>query len=324
MPSSDNQRIIALEEHYWDREVAATFGAMDPMRRASGIEERLFDYGELRIAEWTKQASISKSSPIGAPATQRGDAETAVRLARNANDRLAQIVAAHPDRFAAFACLPTPDPAASAAELDRCVNEFGFKGAMVHGLTNGLFLDDKRFWPIFERAQALDVPLYMHPAQPDPAVVDAYYKDYIEDFPSILTAAWGFTVETATQGIRLVLSGVFDEYPNLKIILGHLGEGLPFLVWRIDQALSRRGNRDESFSFRDYFCDRFWITTSGFFSNPALICCVMEMGVDRIMFSVDYPFVMNKPAADWIPHIPLSSEDKAKILHSNAEKLLRL
>lgn len=324
MPSADNQRIIALEEHYWDREVAATFGAMDPMRRASGIEERLFDYGELRIAEMDEAGIDFQVLSHGAPATQRGDAETAVRLARNANDSLAQIVSAHSDRFAAFACLPTPDPAASAAELDRCVNEFGFKGAMVHGLTNGLFLDDKRFWPIFERAQALDVPLYMHPAQPDPAVVDVYYKDYVEDFPSILTAAWGFTVETATQGIRLVLSGVFDEYPNLKIILGHLGEGLPFLVWRIDQALARRGNRDTSFSFRDYFCEHFWITTSGFFSNPALICCVMEMGVDRIMFSVDYPFVMNKPATDWIPHIPLSSEDKAKVLHGNAEKLLKL
>ncbi len=324
MASTGNQRIIALEEHYWDREVAATFGAMDPMRRASGIEERLFDYGELRIAEMDEAGIDFQVLSHGAPATQRGDAETSVRLARGANDRLAQIVSAHPDRFAAFATLPTPDPAASAAELDRCVTEFGFKGAMVHGLTNGLFLDDKRFWPIFERAQALDVPLYMHPAQPDQAVVDAYYKDYIEDFPSLLTAAWGFTVETATQGIRLVLSGVFDEYPNLKIILGHLGEGLPFLVWRIDQALSRRGNRDTSFSFRDYFCEHFWITTSGFFSNPALLCCVQEMGVDRIMFSVDYPFVMNKPATDWIPHIPLSAQDKAKILHGNVEKLLRL
>ena len=137
-------------------------------------------------------------------------------------------------------------------------------------------------------------------------------------------AAWGFTVETATQGIRLVLSGVFDAYPDVKIILGHLGESLPFSLWRINDALSRPGNRNTSFSFRDYFCKHFWITTSGNFSNPALLCSVMEMGVDRIMFSVDYPFVMNAPAMEWIPTIPLCAEDKAKILHGNVEKLLKL
>ena len=195
---------------------------------------------------------------------------------------------------------------------------------MVHGLTNGLFFDDKRFWPIFERAQALDVPLYMHPAVPHPAVVEAYYKDYLDEFPGLLTAAWGFTVETATQGIRLVLSGVFDAYPEVKIILGHLGESLPFSLWRIDQALARQGNKNTLFSFRDYFCKHFWITTSGNFSNPALLCCVMEMSVDRILFSVDYPFVLNQPAVDWIPTIPLSAEDKKKILSGNADRLLRL
>ena len=163
----------------------------------------------------------------------------------------------------------------------------------------------------------------MHPATPHPAVVEAYLKDYVEDFPALLSAGWGFTMETATQGIRLVLSGVFDAYPNVKIILGHLGESLPFLLWRITHALARPGNRP-SFSFRDYFCKHFWITTSGFFSNPALLCCVMEMGIDRILFSVDYPFVANKPAADWIPTIPLSAEDKAKLLSGNVERLLRL
>lgn len=259
----------------------------------------------------------------GAPATQRGSAEATTKLARDANDRLREIVRSHPDRFAAFACLPTPEPKAAADELERAVTKLGFKAAMVHGLTNGLFLDDKRFWSIFERAQELDVPLYIHPATPHPAVVEAYYKDYLNDFPALLTAGWGFTVEAATQGIRLVLSGVFDAYPNLKIILGHLGESLPFSLWRINQALSRKGNHKMSFSFRDYFCKHFWITTSGNFSNPALLCCVMELGVDRILFSVDYPFVLNQPAADWIPTIPLCTEDKAKILGGNAKRLLR-
>ncbi len=324
MATQSKPRVIAIEEHYWDKEVAATFEPMDRMRGAPGIVERLYDHAELRIKEMDEAGIDLQVLSHGAPATQRGDAATMVKLARGANDRLLEIVRAHPDRFAAFACLPTPDAKAAADELERCVTTLGFKGAMVHGLTNGVFLDDKRFWPIFERAQALDVPLYVHPATPHPAVVEAYYKEYIKDFPALLTAAWGFTVETATQGIRLVLSGVFDAYPEVKIILGHLGESLPFSLWRINHALSRPGNRSTSCSFRDYFSKHFWITTSGNFSNPALLCCVMEMGIDRILFSVDYPFVANKPGTDWIPTIPLSAEDKAKLLSGNAERLLRL
>ena len=324
MATQSRPRVIAIEEHYWDKEVAATFGPADSMRGAPGIVERLYDYGDLRIKEMDEAGIDIQVLSHGAPATQRGDAATAVKLARGANDRLREIVRAHPDRFAAFACLPTPDPKAAADELERCVTKLGFKGAMVHGLTNGVFFDDKQFWPIFERAQALDVPLYVHPAIPHPAVVEAYYQDYLKDFPALLTAGWGFTVETATQGIRLVLSRVFDAYPEVKIILGHLGESLPFSLWRITHALSRPGNRDTSFSFRDYFSKHFWITTSGNFSNPALLCCVMEMGVERILFSVDYPFVANKPGTDWIPTIPLCAEDKAKILSGNAERLLHL
>jgi 2,3-dihydroxybenzoate decarboxylase len=191
---------------------------------------------------------------------------------------------------------------------------------MVHGLTNNAFLDEKRFWPIFERAAALDVPLYLHPAVPHKAVIDVYYRDYLDQFPNLMTAAWGFGVETATQGIRLVLSGVFEKYPQLKIILGHLGEGLPFYLWRIDMALART----KASNFRDIFRDRFWITTSGNFSTPALLCCLMELGADRILFSVDYPFVPNPPGVKWMEHVPLGPEDKAKILHGNAERLLKL
>jgi predicted TIM-barrel fold metal-dependent hydrolase len=259
----------------------------------------------------------------GAPALQRIDAESALPLARRANDRLQQAILKHPARFAGFAVVPTTaDPGAAADELERAVTKLGFKGAMIHGLSNGLFLDDKRFWPIFERAQALDVPVYMHPAVPHKAVIEAYYKDYLETFPNLMTAAWGFTVETATQGIRLVLSGVFEAYPRLKIILGHLGESLPFSLWRIDMALQRQGNRPTP--FRDTFREHFWITTSGNFSTPALLCCVMEMGADRILFSVDYPFVPNPPGTKWMETVPLGPEDRAKILNGNAKRLLKL
>ncbi len=257
----------------------------------------------------------------GAPSTQRMDAATAVPLAKRANDRLHEAVRAHPDRFAAFAALPTADPKAAADELERTVTKLGFKGAMVHGPTNGVFFDDKRFWPILERAQALDVPLYLHPSSPVPAVVEAYYKDYLDKFPQLLTAAWGYTVETATQGIRMVLSGAFDKYPRLKIVLGHLGESLPFSAWRINMALSRG---DKPSNFRDTFCEHFWITTSGNFSTPALMCCIMEMGVDRILFSVDYPFVPNPPGTKWMADLPLSLEDRTKILSGNVKRLLRM
>lgn len=312
--------VIALEEHYYDPELVATFES--PEGRAPELRRRLDDLGELRLKEMDEAGIDIQVISHGAPSTQRLDPENAVRLARNANDRLAQAIAAHPDRFAGFAALPTPDPKAAADELERTVTQLGFKGAMVHGLTNGVFFDDKRFWPIFERAQALDVPLYVHPASPHRAVVEAYYQDYLADFPGLRTAAWGFTVETATQGIRLVLSGVFDAYPEVKIILGHMGEGLPFSLWRINHALSRPGNR--RVSFRDQFSQHFYITTSGNFSTPALLCSMLELGVDRILFSVDWPFVQNLPGTKWMNELQLSAEDKTKILSGNAKRLLKL
>ena len=320
MPS--RLQVIALEEHYFDPEVKRHIAGMD-RTGGPGIAERLEDVGQGRIAEMDAAGIDIQVLSHGAPSLQKiEDAALAVRLARGANDRLAESVAAHPDRFAGFAALPTPDPKAASDELERAVTRLGFKGAMVHGLTNGVFLDDRRFWPIFERAQALDVPLYLHPAIPHPAVIEAYYKDYVERYPNILRAAWGFTVETATQAIRLILSGALEEYPRLKIILGHLGEGLPFLLWRINMAFQRDGAGPDW--FRDAFCEHFWITTSGFFSDPALLLCVQELGADRIMFSVDYPFVENKPGTEWAQRIPLSAEDRAKILNGNAKRLLKM
>jgi len=313
--------IIALEEHYLDPEVKRHYTGIDA-HQAPRLAERLDDVGQGRIAEMDAAGIDLQVLSHANPGLQKMDAETAVRLARGANDRLHETVRAHPDRFAAFAAIPTPDPKAAADELERAVTRLGFKGALVNGLTNGAFLDDKRFWPIFERAAALDVPLYMHPAIPHPAVVEAYYKDYIEQYPSLLRAAWGFTVETATQGVRLVLSGVFDAYPNLKIIIGHLGEGLPFYLWRISMGFERDGKGGKS--FRDVFCEHFYVTTSGFFSDPALLCCMMELGIDRIMFSVDYPFVDNLPGAQWTETLPISNDDKEKLLNGNARRLLKL
>ncbi len=312
--------IISLEEHYWDAELAATFTGIEAGRPGE-THRRLHDLGALRLKEMDEAGIDLQVVSHGAPSAQKLSGDGAIALTRRVNDRLHAAVKAHPTRFAAFAALPTSDPAAAADELERTV-KLGFKGAMIHGLGNGVFLDDKRFWPIFERAEKLDVPLYMHPSLPLQSVMDAYYKEYAEDFPMVVRAAWGYTVETATLAIRLVLSGVFQKHPKLKIILGHLGETLPFLVWRVDMALARPGGKQ--MSFRDVFCNNFWITTSGNFSNPALLCCVMEMGIDRILFSVDWPFVANKPAVEWMQTVPLCDEDKVKILSGNAKRLLRL
>jgi 2,3-dihydroxybenzoate decarboxylase len=316
---AEKLRIVALEEHYYDAEVKQHARGLDIVA-VPGIVERLDDLGELRLREMDEAGIDLQVLSHSMPGLQKLDAETAVPLARRANDRLAAAVEAHPGRFAGFAALPTADPKAAADELERTVTRLGFKGAMINGLTNGRFFDDPYFWPVFERAEALGVPLYLHPAVPHPAVIEAYYRDYAERHPGILRAGWGFTVETATQGVRLVLSGVFDKYPRLAIILGHLGEGLPFYLWRISHGLRATLAK----SFRDTFCEHFYITTSGFFSDPALLCCVMEMGIDRILFSVDYPFVDNPPAAKWLETLPLSAEDKEKLLNGNARRLLKL
>jgi predicted TIM-barrel fold metal-dependent hydrolase len=312
--------VIAIEEHYWDEELAKTYVGGEAGRPGEQAK-RLHDFTGIRIKEMDDVGIDMQVLSHGAPSTQKLPADIAVALTQRVNDRLHAVVKSNPARFAAFAALPTAVPEAAADELER-TTALGFKGAMLHGLANGTFLDDKRFWPIYARAEKLDVPIYLHPSLPNADVMRVYYQDYVKDFPMVARPAWGYTVETATLGIRLVLSGVFEKHPKLKIILGHLGETLPFLVWRIDQALSRPGNK--SMSFRDIFCNNYYITTSGNFSNPALLCCVMEMGVDYILFAVDWPFVMNPPATEWMAGIPLSDGDKAKILSGNAKRLLRM
>lgn len=314
--------VIAIEEHYWDKEMASKWaageGAGPPI-----IRDKLFDLYDTRLKEMDASGIDVQVLSHGAPSAQRFDAASGPEIAKGANDRLNEVVRRHPTRFQGFAALPTANPKAAADELERTVTKYGFKGAMIHGLSNGQkFLDLPEFWPIFERAQALDVPIYMHPAVPHPAFIDAYLKDYLKDFPGITNAAWGFTVETATQGIRLVLSGVFDKYPKLKIILGHLGEGLPFLLWRIDHALSRPGGKP--LNFRETFREHFWITTSGNFSDAAMLCSMMELGADRILFSVDYPYVENQPGMDWMKHLAISTEDKEKVYSGNAKRLLKM
>jgi predicted TIM-barrel fold metal-dependent hydrolase len=312
--------VIALEEHYWDPDLVALFPGREG-KRVSDVERRLLDMGELRLREMDEAGIDIQVLSHGAPGTQKLDPETSKRMARQTNDRLASFVAANPSRFSALALLPTPNPSAAVDELERAVTKLGFRGAMVHGLTGGKFLDEKQFWPIFAKAEELDVPIYLHPSFPHPGVIDAYYRDYAGAFPELIGPALGFTVEAATQAIRLVISGVFERHPNLKVILGHLGEGIPFLLWRIDESLARSR---ADLSFKKVFRRNFYLTTSGNFSDTALTASIAEMGVDHILFSVDWPFISNKVATEWLRNTGLFESDKAKIFGGNAKTLLKM
>jgi predicted TIM-barrel fold metal-dependent hydrolase len=316
-----NMPVVAIEEHYWDKELADLFASDESPRRPEQLK-RLYDFDELRLGEMDAAGVDIQVISHGAPSTQRLKGQNAVDIASRVNDRLAAHVARHPKRYAAFTALPTDVPEAAARELERCVKQLGFKGAMTHGLSNGEFLDMPRFRPMFEAADALDVPIYLHPANPVPSVAEAYYNDYAKTYPMVIRPAWGFTVETATQAIRLILSGVFKDCKRLQIILGHFGETLPFLLWRINQALSRPGQ--DEMRFRDIFCNHFHVTTSGHFSTPALLCTMLEMGIDRIMFSVDWPFVVHDGAMDWAKSLQMNDHDMAKFLGGNAKRLLKL
>lgn len=315
----NNAPVVAIEEHYWDAELAKHFPNGE---NKSHVQDLLTEIGDKRLRAMDEAGIDIQVLSHGAPAAQKLPAELAVDLTKRTNDRLAEACAKHPSRFAAFAALPTPVPEQAALELERCVKDLGFKGAMIHGLTNGLFIDDKRFWPIFEVAEKLDVPIYLHPSVPNHEVTRLYYDDYANEFPTVIRPAWGFTVETATAAIRLILSRALEKYSALQIILGHLGETLPFLLWRINQSLARPGQTP--LDFRKQFCEHFHVTTSGFFSTPALICTILELGIDRIMFAIDYPYVLNRDGMNWIEQIQLSPDNKRMLVGGNATKLLKL
>ncbi len=255
------------------------------------------------------------------PGCQALDATAAVPVAREVNDVLFETVKAHPERFAGLAALPTADPAAAARELERAVTRLGFKGAMINGHTRGSFLDDRRYWGIFDAAHALGVPIYLHPSKPHPAVMQAYFDGYEE----LALAAWGFGIDTGAHFLRMVFAGVFDAFPNLTVILGHLGEGLPFMLHRIqDQTQLAARRRGLKRTPMQYLTENLVVTCSGNFSAPAFACSVAALGIDNVMFSVDWPYESNTAAVEFLKRQPLGPGDLAKVAHRNAERVLRL
>jgi hypothetical protein len=230
----------------------------------------------------------------------------------------------HPTRFAAFAALNLRDPLAAAHELERCIQRLGFKGALVHGTSGGLFLDDPSFTPFWQAAEHLDVPVYLHPAPPPEPVQQAYFSGLDQSVAYFLsTAAWGWHAETGLHTLRLIAAGLFDRHPKLQVIIGHMGENLPFSLARADYILSRT-RPPLPRRVTEYFREHIVITTSGYFSVPPFQCTLQVAGIDRILFSVDYPYASNQEGVEFLRSLPLDSEDLHKVAHGNAERILKL
>jgi 2,3-dihydroxybenzoate decarboxylase len=323
-------KTIAIEEHFitplYRQKVGANeFRNFYLSSRSEQIGHDIVaqnaDLGEQRLAHMDAAGVDMQVLSFGSPGPQAFDAQTAVPIARDANDRAHEIVRAHPERFAAFAALPTADPEAAAQELERAVIKLGFKGAMIHGHTRGSFLDEKKYWVIFERAQALGVPIYLHPTLPHPDAMKAYFDGYEE----LARAGWGFAIDTSCHFLRIVFAGVFDAYPELKIILGHLGEGLPFAMHRLNdhtaRAAARRGLQRTPLQ---YLQDNMLVTTSGNWYEPAFVCTLLALGADNILFAVDWPYEANTTAMRFLEKLSISDVDKEKIAHRNAERILRM
>jgi uncharacterized protein len=330
-------RTITLEEHY------ATPAFMDgpghqiknqaqaahahPQVAAGYTQliEQLCDLDDRRIADMDTAGINVQVLSLTSPGVEQLDAAEAVALARDANDRLADAVRRHPSRFTGFAALPTAAPDTAADELERMIRDHGFKGALINGHIRGRYLDDTFFWPILERAEALQVPLYLHPTPPPQAVIaTSYTGNYAPEVAGLLaTAAWGWHIETAIHVLRLILSGAFDRYPSLQLVVGHLGEGLPFMLPRLELALPTEVTKLDR-PIDAYLRENLHYTFSGFNYLPPFLDLLLQVGVERIMFSADYPYASMARARTFLDELPVSPADKERIAHGNAERLLQL
>ncbi|WP_158752304.1 amidohydrolase family protein [Acidobacterium sp. S8] len=325
-------RIIALEEAFLHPKLRELYPA-SYVKLLDMLEGRLTDVGPERIRRMDAAGIDLQVLSHVQPGVQTLERNTAVRLSKEVNDWLGGIIQDYPTRFAGFAMLPTQSPLDAADELERTIVQLGFKGALINGHTNGHYLDEDVFSPILERAQALDVPIYIHPTDPPQEIIDSYYKDC----PAMMQG-WGWQVETGTHLLRLISSGVFDRFPNLKIIVGHMGELIPFGLKRINTALTMgnwllasqaKGTESARIACMQksvfyYMRANVFITTSGAFDQAALNCAIAELGIDNILFSVDDPFGDNFEGVDFLKKANLSIEDREKLAYKNAERILKL
>jgi len=318
---------IALEEHF------ATDLTIEQSKVFSrpGVWEKLrsslLDVENLRLELMAQSGTAFSIQSLNAPGIQcLWNPSEAIRVARHANDTLAEYVSRHPDRLGGFAALPMQDPDAAARELERCVRELGFHGFMVNGFSQVgdaqtiVYYDDPRFTDFWKTAENLGKPFYLHPRDPLPGNARAF-----DGFPWLGAPTWAFAMETSTHALRLLTSGLFDRCPALQMILGHMGECIPFHLWRIDHTLkiAPRGNPSKR-PISEYMRDNVYVTVSGVFHTPALIHTVQTIGSDRIMFSVDYPFESHSEAAAWFDNCEIGEVDRERIGRGNARRLFGL
>ncbi|MBB2989141.1 putative TIM-barrel fold metal-dependent hydrolase [Mycolicibacterium iranicum] len=313
--------VIALEEHYaWDPASAGNVVGEWLRSHDRVAHQRLYDRGSLRLEQMDAAGIDFQILSLFDPGVQdETDAGHAVDLARRANDDLADTVRAVPNRFGGFATLATQDPEAAAAELERAVTELGLLGALVNGHCQGRYLDDPAYDALFSRAEELGVPVYLHPTTPHPAVMEAWFAPYVGD--GLHLASWGFAAETGTHMLRLIYSGLFDRFPRLQMIIGHLGEMLPFAAYRIDRYYGLGGDASAGRLQRlpsDYLRSNVHVTTSGNFCPPSFACTLEVMGADRVMFSVDYPMDDNRAGADFLASFPMEDATRRKVASENA------
>ncbi len=316
---------IAIEEHF------ATAETVKPGRYASpgywaDLPKRLMDiHGERLIG--MDRAGIERAILSLNPVSIQGiaDVGAAVEAAKRANDFLAEQVAKRSDRFSGFAALPMQDPDRAAREFVRCIKELGFKGAMVNGYSQlgdvdrAIYYDLPQYLPFWAEVEASGFPFYLHPRDQFPSQRQSY-----EGHPWLIGAPWGFAEETSIHALRLAGSGLFDKYPKLQVILGHLGERILFDLSRLDSRLAKVPDRPAKRTMTDYFLNNFHVTTSGHFSTRALVFAMLTIGADRIMFSVDYPFEDNEEAAEWFDNAEISESDRIRMGRTNAMGLFKL
>ena len=332
-----SMRTITLEEHFVTpafmegpgRELGEHVRAgrgQSPMALINAhLVEQLLDLDNLRIADMDAGGIDVQVLSLNSPGVEQLEPAAAETLARQANDHLGEAVRRHPNRFAGFATLPTTAPDIAASELERTVREYGFKGAAINGHARGCYLDDSFFWPILEQAEALHVPLYLHPTPPPQPVIQAsYVGNFAPEVSAQLAASgWGWHIETAVHVLRIILSGAFDRYPQLQLVIGHMGEALPFMLPRLDNDLPMQLTKLKR-PIGAYLRENVYYTFSSFNYLPNFLDLLFQVGVDRIMFSADYPWSSMLDARNFLEQLPLSPADKARIAHGNAERLLRM
>jgi predicted TIM-barrel fold metal-dependent hydrolase len=325
-------RVVTLEEHITFPELVnkipqearnSHYLSKSPMIQR--MAQKLADVDGDRLQSMDENGITTQVLSVAGEGADLLDAEHGPAFAKEYNDTIAAKIASYPERFKAFAHLPMTNPEAAADELERTVKAYNFCGALINGLTNNEFLDDAKYAPIFERAEQLGVPIYLHPGLPPKAVFDAYYSNLPKQAGAFLSiAGWGWHSETALHVLRLIVSGTLDKYPKLKLIIGHMGEMLPMMMVRSDKMFGIDQGGVNQRSIIQTLREQVYITTSGLFTQPPLQIAIDTFGIDKILFSVDYPFSGNELGKQFLSDIKLNADDIEKIAHGNADGLLKL